>query len=242
MKPKIPWEVFILEFIRDKKYFSTRAIRAEAARRKLNYSATTINQYLYNLKSESKLYDAGRGWYSTISRSFVQDTRPVQELASRLKNNFPLLHFSCWSTEQLQGFAHHVLLQFTSFVYTDADSMSPVAESLKESSYNVHLNPQKNEVKKYFSPSARTIVVRPSVSEEPVEGTFATVEKMLVDLFVEKEKLFLADAAEYNRIFENLVLAHRIKMASLLRYAYRRKVRTTFVKQVLCEFGKEVHF
>lgn len=233
MKTETKRQPFILEFIVGKKYFSTRAIKAEATKRKLKYSATTINQYLYNLRAQAKVFDAGRGWYSTLSKPFTQHTAPVEELATQLKGQFPFLQFSCWSTEQVQGYAHHLIVQFTRFVYTATDAMPSVAGFLKEINYHAHLNPLKGEIEKYFTPSAMTVVVRPSVSEEPVDGYYATAEKMLIDLFVEKDKLYLMDGAEYNRIFRNLALAHRISIAQLLRYADRRKVKTTFVKKVL---------
>jgi len=58
---------------------------------------------------------------------------------------------------------------------------------------------------------------------------------MLLDLFVEKDKLFLMDEAEYNRVFQNLALSYRINLARLLRYADRRKVKGAFVKSVLAD-------
>jgi hypothetical protein len=233
MKTETEWQPFIIEFVEGKKYFSTRAIKEEAAKRKLRYGATTINQYLHNLKAESKVFDAGRGWYSSISQPFKKHTAPVEELATQLIAKFPFLPFSCWSTEQLQGYAHHLIVRFTRFVYTDADSMSSVAEFLNESNYDAHVNPRKGEVERYFTPSSTAVVVRPSVSEEPVDGSYATAEKMLIDLFVEKDKLYLMDGAEYNRIFRNLAFAYRINMARLLRYSDRRKVKAIFVKNVL---------
>jgi hypothetical protein len=224
---------FILEFIEARKYFSLKAIKATAVKRKLNYRPTTINQYLSDLKSRGKVFDAGRGWYSSIASPFVQDTTPVKELVSRISAKFPFLPFASWSTEQLQGYSHHMMARFTRFVYTDVDSMSSVTEFLREINYDPHLNPRKNEAEKYFTPSQTTVVVRPSVSEEPVDGNYATVEKMLLDLFVEKDKLYLLDEAEYNRIFRNLALSCRINLARLLRYADRRKVKGAFIRKVL---------
>ena len=127
------------------------------------------------------------------------------------------------------------MVRFVRLVYTDADSLSSVAEFLKESHYDAHLNPRKEEVEKYFTPSSTAVVVRPSVSEEPVNGIYATAEKMLIDLFVEKDKLYLMDGAEYNRIFRNLALSYRINMARLLRYSDRRKVKAIFVRNVLLD-------
>jgi hypothetical protein len=218
--------------IKGKKYFTVETIKRGLNKSRLKYNSTTVNQYLYNLKTEGELFDAGRGWYATVNASLELNTKPVEKLKSVVAKQFPLLKFAVWSTEQLQPFEHHMMTQFTSFIYTDIDAMKPVVECLKDNDYNVYLNPQQSEVAKYFEPTSAT-VVRQSVTEEPVEGYYATVEKILVDMFLEKDRLHLMDGAEYERIFRNLVLLHRINMPRLLRYADRRKVKASLIKDIL---------
>jgi hypothetical protein len=41
------------------------------------------------------------------------------------------------------------------------------------------------------------------------------------------------DEAEYERVFRNLVLSHRINMARLLEYAERRKIEDALRKNIL---------
>ncbi len=223
----------IQEAIEGKKYFTVDAIKKELRKAEVKYNATTVNQYLYNFKNEGKLFDAGRGWYATVKTSLLLNTKPVEKLVSAIKKQFPLLKFSVWSTKQLQPFAHHMMTQFTSFMYTDVDAIATVGEYLKDIEYNVYLNPQQSEVDKYFEPSSSTVVMRQSVTEEPVNGYYATFEKILVDMFLEKDRLRLMDGAEYERVFRNLILSHRINMPRLLRYADRRKVKNTLVKEIL---------
>ena len=75
-----------------------------------------------------------------------------------------------------------------------------------------------------FSIRDKTVVVRPSISKQPVNGHSATIEKALVDLFVECRQLPLMDVAEYRRMFTNLVTSRRITISALAAYAKRRKV------------------
>jgi len=223
----------ILKIIHKKKYFTVDSIRYELRKRKLEHSPTTVYQYLFNLKADGVLFDAGRGWYATVQIAANLDTKPIDKLVNLVSSQFPLLTIAVWSTEQLQPFAHHLMTKFTTFMYTEGDAMASVAEYLKEKKYIAHVNPQQSEVDKYFEPSSSAVVLRQSVTEEPVEGYYATVEKMLVDLFLEKERLHLMDGAEYERIFRNLVMFNRINMPRLLRYADRRKIKTTLVKNIL---------
>lgn len=224
----------IEEILGEKKYFSTQAVRRRLRKAtKARLAATTVNQYLYNLKREGKLFDAGRGWYSTISQAPSLPMEPVQKLITDIKQHFPFLEFSIWSTEQLKSLAHHIMSRFTIVLYTDADSMPSVGQFLKDSGYKVFVNPRKDEVAKYFEPSSNTVVIRQSVSEEPTENSSATFEKLMVDLFLEKDRLNLMDGSEFARIFRNLILSQRINIARLLRYAYRRKVRKPIFDQII---------
>jgi hypothetical protein len=77
------------------------------------------------------------------------------------------------------------------------------------------------------------VVIRASITREPVDGYYATIEKILVDLFIERDRLLLMDEAEYVRVFRNLVLSHRINMARLLEYAERRKIEDALRTNIL---------
>lgn len=184
------------------------------------------------------LFDAGRRWYSTIPTPFKPQYSSVKTVARQVEKQFPLLQFSVWSFEQLQPFAHHLMSRFTTFLYTEMDAIVPVADYLQGQKYVVYANPKQTEVEKYVAASDRRIIVRQLITEEPVEGHYATIEKTLIDLFLEKDRLFLMDLAEFKRVFENIIFAHRINMGRLFRYAERRKVKASIVK--LCSEYKDL--
>jgi hypothetical protein len=119
--------------------------------------------------------------------------------------------------------------RFTTFIYTETDAISSVTEFLQSQKHTVYPNPKQADVEKYVATSDQRIIVRPSVTEEPVESQYATIEKVIIDLFLEKDRLFLMDGAEYKRIFENLIFSNRINMGRLLRYASRRKIKMSIV-------------
>lgn len=233
--PKKGLQTVILEFVEGKKYFSVGAVKAHLAKRKLKYTASTINQYLYNLRARRKLFDAGRGWYSTLPDALKLDTLPVRDLASTVRAKFPLLRFSCWGTGQIQSFAHHLQTSFVQFLYVETDAITSVTEYLITKGYNAYQNPGALEFEKYFKRTNRSVILRPSITEEPVEGHYATIEKILVDLYLEKDRANLMDGAEYKRVFKNLGYSQRIIIARLLRYAQRRKVKKAFTDNIFAE-------
>jgi biotin operon repressor len=61
-------------------YFSIHALRESLASQKLSYTPETVKVYLSQLKKEGLVFDAGRGWYSSIAEPFQLDTAPVEKL------------------------------------------------------------------------------------------------------------------------------------------------------------------
>lgn len=215
-----------------RRYFRREELRALLSSRGLSIQPKTLNRYLVEFNKEGCLYSAGRGWYSSIASSFELDERPVKKISDILKKKYPLLSFSVWSTEQIKSHAHHMLTKFVVFVYTERDAMFGIYDFLKDSGYAVWLNPRGNEARK-FTVEAKTIVIRPVVSREPVSGNLSGIEKILVDLFVEASALNLMDEEECFRILRNTLGAGRVDAGALLNYARRRKLKTgEFVKKI----------
>ncbi len=200
-----------------KKYF---------AEKKMEYKKDTLKKNLYLLKKGNLIYAAGRGWYSTIKEEFKLNTKPVEKIIKLIKEKFPLLEFSCWSTEQIKGFFHHLPSQFVTFIHTDKDFLQSLKDFLSDNNYNVYLNPYKIEAEKFVELKTNTVILRPSISSrEPKQQHFAKIEKVIVDLLMENKKINLIDIEEYKKIVSNIILNYRINMAEVLDYSERRKIQ-----------------
>ncbi|OYD17180.1 hypothetical protein CH333_01785 [candidate division WOR-3 bacterium JGI_Cruoil_03_44_89] len=235
---KITIKEHIINYAKSKYYFNINDLKQYFARKGIEFKKNTLKQCLYLLKKDGLIYEAGRGWYSTIKEKFVLDTKPVEKIISLIKNKFPLLEFSCWSTEQIKGFFHHLPSQFVIFVYTDKDFLQSLKDFLTDNDYNVYLNPLKIEAEKYVELKAKTVVLRPSISSrEPKHQHMAKIEKIITDLFMETKKLNLIDIGEYKKIVSNIVLNYRVDMAMVLDYAYNRKIKDR-IQSIIREFVK----
>ena len=228
----------LLHVLNSAKYTSVNGLRKRLGKTKKKILSTSLYTTLYRLVGSKTLFDAGRGWYSTIPTPFKPQYDSVKAIAEHVEKQFPQLQFSIWSSEQLQPFAHHLMSRFTTFLYTESDAIVPVTEFLQKQRHTVYPNPKQTEVEKFVIASDRRVIVRQLVTEEPVEGHFATIEKTLIDLFLEKDRLLLMDQAEFKRIFANIIFAHRINMGRLFRYAERRKVKISIVQ--LCSEQKHL--
>jgi len=205
------------------KYFSLDALKAYLVRQKLTYEPETVNAYVSRMKREGEIFSAGRGWYSSIPEAFELDERPITELRTTIQERFPLLEFSCWSTEQINPYLHHMLGKFVVFVYVDRDAMPSVFGALRDTDHEAYLNPTRREAAKTFAIGEKTVVIRPSVGQSPVEGHVACIEKVLVDLHVELETFPLIDTDDFHEAAQTLVSSRRIELAKLITYANRRK-------------------
>jgi hypothetical protein len=220
-------------------YFPLKSIQAAANDAELALKDSTLKGYLVEAVAQSLLHDAGRGWYSGLAEPFVMNTKPVAKLVKALEKAFPLLDFTCWSTEQVHGYGHHLLGRFTSFVHTERDSMATVGQRLRDEGWDVVVNPRGAIARDFTTSAAGTVVVRPRTTTQPRDGQQVTIEGLLVELFIESRTLNLMDAGEYWRLFENLAGRHRIRMAALLDYAReRRPVGLEMIRPINADFLK----
>lgn len=206
---------------RHRRYFSREDLCNLIPERRLD----TLNRYLVDFNKEGILYGAGRGWYSFVKQSFEVDRKPIKKIVAAIEKKYPLLSFSIWSTEQLKSFVHHMLTRFVTFVYLDRDAMSGVYDFLKDSGYDVWLNPRGNDARK-FSIEEKTVVIRPAITREPSSGHVADIEKIVVDFFVEASALHLVDEDECYRTLGHILTVGRVDIGALLNYAKRRKLKT----------------
>lgn len=232
LKPTSVREV-IDGYLMGKKYFTIEALKRILISYDFDIKPMTVKQQLYNLTRENNIYDAGRGWYSSIEAAWPLEKKPLLKIIKHIKTGFPEIPFSIWSASQLLPYADFENRSLPFFVYTDKNSIPVISTLLKSKGYETLPNPHTDEVTKFFSISDSSVIIRPSISEEPVDEEFATVEKILVDAYCEKDKTFLLDDAEYERLIREIILYRRINMGRLLRYASRRRVKDDLLEKFL---------
>lgn len=230
---------YIIKYSKKNIYFNLDEINNYLGENQLNFKHDTLKKNIYFLKKEKKLYSAGRGWYSTIEKEFKLDKQPIEDIVQLIHSKYPLLEFSCWSTEQIKGYFHHLPSQFVAFIYSDKDYLSTIKDFLNEKNYNVYLNPHKHEIEKFVElKNKKNIILRPSIIfYSLIENNYAKIEKILIDLFLEIKKINLIDKEECLKMFINVITNYRIDLAKSLAYAYSRKIDDE-IKKIIYESVK----
>jgi len=223
----------IYNYTRDKYYFNISDIRKHLKKNNIKYTDENLKKTLYRMHKDRIIFDAGRGWYSLLKKKFDLEKRPVEKIINLLEKRFPFMEFSCWSTEQLKFFFHHLPSQFVIFIFSDREFLDALKDHLEIRNYDVFLNPLKAEAEKFVHFKGETVILRSSItSREPKEKHFARIEKIIVDLYMESRKIKLIDGEEYRKIVTNIFHNYRINLADMLEYAERKGIKDRIVNFV----------
>ncbi|MHB8871920.1 MAG: DUF6577 family protein [Candidatus Doudnabacteria bacterium] len=225
----------IQEFANDKNYFSFQQLKQYLRSNKFVYADVSLKKALKLLADEELIFSAGRGYYSNIPMELNLDPSPIVSIVQIVKQKFPLLQFSVWGTKQINFAFHHTQNKFFTFIYADRDSLVFLRDHLVEANFPVFLNPFRSDLEKTTFTAENSIILRPFITRSVSIGNYASIEKIIVDLFLESDRLNILDKSEYTRIFEHLLLNYRLNISALLDYAERRKIMTK-IKQLLIKY------
>ncbi|HBM17449.1 MAG TPA: hypothetical protein DD381_14065 [Lentisphaeria bacterium] len=213
-------------------YFRYADVKAFLISQNTKVSDSTLQTYLSREIAKKNIFSAGKGWYSKQEKEFRLNVEPIQKIIGLIKQKFPLLEISCWSTEQINSFTHHMLGKHITFIYVDIDAVNSVHEFLLDNGYNSYDNPTKKETQKHFRATNNTVVLRASIAKQPEDLSGASsVEKLLVDLIFENRKLHIMPEDEIENIFESILKYERINVSTLFSYAKRREMDIQEIKK-----------
>jgi hypothetical protein len=199
-------------------------VRAALESARCPLESATLNRYLVELVQAGFVFDAGRGWYSFLKDEVQLDHEPVGKLVSEVRQAFPLLHFAVWSTAQANPWMHHLIGQPVAILDVEKDALDNVADRLDTANWKLAVNPRGEAVRR-FAPNPRSVVLRPlhSATPESPDG-FASAEQALVELRLESGELALMALAEFQAMATRLAKERRLTVATLLRYADKRRL------------------
>lgn len=218
-----------------RKYFSLEELYAKLSRKYPDLKKETLSRYMVELTKNGKVYGAGRGWYSLVESPLTAEREFVQKIVDLLAKKYPLVVFSCWSTKHVRSFMHHMLGKFVTFVYTQWEAMESMGDFLESEGYKVWVNPHGKDIDRFHVDREKTVVIRPLISRVPVDGHFASFEKILVDLLVEIRQLPLMDESEWDTLLPNALRSGRVDIGTLISYAKRRRVSVDKTVFNICE-------
>jgi hypothetical protein len=195
-----------------------------------------FRRILYSLEKQGIVLPLGAGVYALSKPSALNSrsifaphlSSTIQELGLFLNEQFPYTQYAIWETSTLHEFMIHQPGSGQIILEVEKSACESVFNRLKEQpSVNAFLEPDKVTIERYISSSPESILVLKLITQSPKVKKngilFARLEKILVDIFADRDRFFTFHGQELINIFENAFSMYWINTKTIFRYAGRRK-------------------
>jgi hypothetical protein len=190
---------------------------------------STFGWRIYTLREKNLLSSVGRGLYTlAVKQPFHPEVDDRQkELAGKIVKQFPLARHCTWTTKWISEWTTHQPGRFLILAEVEASAVESVFYFLKDNNYrDVYLNPDETLLNRYVYEDQDAIVVKTLVSKAPLKKEkqifLPAIEKILVDLFIDRHLFAPFQGNELVTIFNNVYKAYVLNISRLLAYARRR--------------------
>jgi DNA-binding Lrp family transcriptional regulator len=197
---------------------------------------STVSWRIYNLVDKGIIQRIGKGKYKLGKQKEFTPivSKENQNLYLKLKEEFPFLDISIWSTKWVAQWMLHIPNNYETIIEVEKGSEENVFYFLSDIRDNVFLNPSKDILDKYANRKKSVIIVKNLITDAPLQDVeqvkVPSIEKILVDLIVNTELYTAYQGRDLDSIIENAFQYNTIKKDTLLRYADRRR-KKPFVKE-----------
>ena len=194
----------------------------------------TVNWRIYHLVQKGVIQRIGRGKYRegkalTFSPELSAKTIKTGKFVGK---EFPYINYCIWELSAINSFSQHLINYNVVFLEVEREVIDSVYRALKDMRYKVV---RIKDIKEDLSDFAGYVCVRALVTEAPVlkekSGQVASLEKILVDLYCDKE-FAPFQGNEIYHIYKNAFDDYTVNESTMLRYA-RRKDKKTEIEEVI---------
>lgn len=201
---------------------------------------STLRWRIHSLKHEGAIISVGRGVYSFQNKpSWIPSIdNSVRAVYKKIEKQYNDLIFSVWSTSWLNEFTKLQAFRYLVIIEVEADFPQSIFDYLKETGLkDIYFQPGKKEVSNYLSDTRETYVIESLVTKSPVQLiekiSIPRLEKILVDLFCDKDLLYAYQGSELINIFQKSFSTYALNISALVNYSRRRardKALIDFIK------------
>ncbi|MFH1504493.1 MAG: DUF6577 family protein [Candidatus Omnitrophota bacterium] len=223
----------IREYIRNHRYFSLAQIVKDT-----RLGRQTLLNYLQSFKDEKIVFSAGRGLYTSVSKEFIcPKNNRVIKIRQLIKKEFPDLDFLIWNTLYFQPYYHHQQTHHITFVEVEYDGVHPVTDRISQFYRYVFVETKSKDSPAGFDITKNPIIARSLINRSPRNGHKPDLEKMMVDLYVIKDKYRIMPEADYWELWGFIYDLYRINFAAVFDYAVRRRNLRKLISQLIDKLG-----
>jgi len=177
------------------------------------------NQYAYAKEKRIYKYD-----YSDVAG----------QVAVEIQKDYPSVDFQIFELTQLNAFVNHLYAHNTIFVSVENDAIDYVFDSLRdEYPGRIMLKPKADDYFRYLVDNQIVVLRLPSESPKGIDAPWKSrLEKILVDITVDKLLTRIVSVSEYDAIFSQAFDRYLIDTSAMLRYANRKGAGVKFKDRI----------
>jgi hypothetical protein len=217
---------FIKEF-KGKPYFTRKSLLAFYRQFDPDLNESTFRWRVYYLRTNRIITLISQDLFTlNYKPDFKPDVSDVEKIAIKAVKQFSTMKYCIWSTQAINEFSLHIPGKFMTILEVEKDAIEPLYEYLKTQNYNVYIQPEEKEIQRYIFKSEQPIILQSLVSKTPIQKVgkvfTLTPEKLIVDLFCDKNLYFAFQGTELVHIINNIYQRYSINFTTLFHYARRR--------------------
>jgi len=196
---------------------------------------TTFRWRVYALKNIGAINTLKKGVYVTTSKKNFEPVidKKLISLFTKVRKQFPYTNMCIWETSWLNNYVVHQAFSSNIILEIERDVATAVFAYLQESYRDVYLNPGKVELENYIIPGQNNIIIKNLTMTSPLtkreDLIVPTIEKIMVDIFIDNELFVSYQGAELQNIYQEFFKTFNINQSRLRQYANKRHVRDKFI-------------
>ena len=233
----------LIEKFKDRDYFTREELFDFYCYFEPELKEGTFGWRIYDLKNKNIIKPLKRGLYVISYKSnYKPDISPnILKIAKQITERFEKVNHCIWETAWLNEFAQHQTSKPTVLIEIEKGFEESLFYELKDTTRReVFLNPDEKAIDFYIAESNQPFIIKKLLTRSPllkrtekrIKFNTPTLEKILVDLFAEKQLFYYLQGSELMHIYENAISNYTINFTKLFSYAKRRE-REQDIKQFM---------
>lgn len=194
----------------------------------------TYRWRVYHLKNQGVIRSVARGTYiiDEVNNFNPKINLSMKRIYNHVKRNFPYIDIVIWDTLWLHEFMNHQPFNSLTILEVDKEALDSVFQSLKENRTNIYMKLNGQYIENYIS-NENVVIVKSIIKSSPMmeveKINIPKIEKILVDVFIEKDMLAYYQGKELINIFERAYEEYSVNLTTLYRYARNRGIKDKLI-------------
>ncbi len=215
-----------------------------------NEKSVNNNTLLYRiakLKKENIIKSIGKGIYLITDKKIFQPESDnlMKKMKKIFSSTYEDINYCIWKSNFLYSFmVHQPIISFYVFE-VEKDVLKETFNLLKDNDLNAFYQPNEEIIDNYLSHTKNAIIIKPLISKSPVYQSksvkIASIEKILVDIYYDRETYPVFNLSEQKNIFENINENYILNFSKLFTYSGRRSGKNGYKEFIKTNFENLVY-